>query len=347
MTEAQWTLLKDIAKGKRVPPRLTGFIIDSPWIPGWYGISTLQYYASEEHWFNANIKAMETFPKALFLPGFWSEFGMCTEPSAFGSALSWHEDSLPYAGKTIGDMSEVKTMKKPDVRRDGLLPFVLQRLTDCHHRIRKSGHEIRFAVSRGPLNIATFLAGTSEMMGALLLEPELAHRILRIITDFTVDWLQLQKETFPSIEGIMILDDIVGFVDDQSCREFAVPYLTEIYRAFDADVKFFHNDANGLVSAPYLEEIGINLFNFSYEHTFGEIRSLAGEGVTLLGNLPPRDVLALGSVEQVRQSVRDMVAGAGDRNSIIWSVGGGMPQGVPTENIRVFLETLNEISSVR
>jgi len=186
--------------------------------------------------------------------------------------------------------------------------------------------------------------GTSEFMMALIMNPEECHRLLRLITDFTIDWLQLQKECFPSIDGILVLDDIVGFVDDQNCRDFAVPYLKEIFDSFESRVRFFHNDANGLVSTPYLKDMNINLFNFSFDHSIAQIRELAGKDITLLGNLPPRDVLAEGSVEEVREGVREMYASIETKERIIWSVGGGMPQGVSTENLDMFLETLEEVS---
>jgi uroporphyrinogen decarboxylase len=145
---------------------------------------------------------------------------------------------------------------------------------------------------------------------------------------------------FPSIEGILILDDIVGFVGDEECREYAVPYLKRIFKSFDSKVNFFHNDAQGLISTPYLQEIGVNLFNFSFEHTLEEIRSLAGPTVTLLGNLPPRDVLAAGTPEVVFAETRKMVNSVGDKSRILWSVGGGMPQDVSSANIKAFLEAL-------
>jgi len=83
MTNDQWNLLLDTVHGKTPTKPVTGFIVDSPWIPGWAGVSTLQFYSSEEIWFQTNKKVIETFPDIIFLPGFWSEFGMCTEPSAF------------------------------------------------------------------------------------------------------------------------------------------------------------------------------------------------------------------------------------------------------------------------
>jgi len=344
MTEAQWNDLKEAANGKTDRKPIVAFIIDSPWLPGFNGINTLEYYVSGEKWFQANKKAIETFPDIIFLPGFWSEFGMCTEPSAFGSKCIWHESNLPHADRIIADISEIQNLKKPDPRTDGLLPFVTQRLLEYKPQIQDLGHNIRYAIARGPLNIASFLMGTTEFMMAMVMNPEEAHNLLRVITDFTVDWLQYQKELFPEIDGIFILDDIVGFVGDSECNEFVVPYLTEIINSFKASIRFFHNDASGLVSSKYLEKIGVNLFNFSHEHTFNEIQDLIGNNITLLGNLPPRDVLAAGSKIEVENGVREMVQSARGVENIVWSCGGGMPPDVSPENIHAFYNTIVNLS---
>lgn len=340
MTEQQWQTLLNILDGEVPPEPVAGFIIDSPWLPGWAGISTLQYYSSDRMWLDANLKAQAEFPNVLFLPGFWSEYGMCTEPSAFGAKTIWTTHALPHADRIISDLSEAAAIREPNPRTDGLLPFVIQRLADCQPEIERAGHEIKFAVARGPLNIASFLMGTTELMMGMMMEPERVHQLLEKITRFSIDWLQLQKEKFPTIEGILLLDDIVGFVGDEECREFAVPYLKRIFGAFHTRVRFFHNDAQGLVSTPYLREIGVNLFNFSFEHSLEEIRDLAGPSVTLLGNLPPRDVMAAGTPDEVLRETRKMVASVADPTRILWSVGGGMPPGVTSGHIRAFLEGL-------
>ncbi len=340
MKQEHWPLLLDIVNGKVPPKPIAGFIIDSPWLPGWYGISTLQYYSSEKLWFEANMHAISKFPDVIFLPGFWSEFGMCTEPSAFGAKTIWTQYALPHADRIMHDISEASQIKEPNPKTDGLLPFVLQRLVNYRPEIRNAGCDIRFAIARGPLNIASFLLGTTELMMAMMMDPESTHRLLKTITSFTINWLQLQKETIPEIDGILLLDDIVGFVGDDECREFAVPYLKQIFAAFDSSVRFFHNDAQGLISTPYLHEIGVNLFNFSFEHSLEEIRKLAGPEVALLGNLPPRDVMAAGTPEQVFDETVKMVKSINDHSGILWSVGGGMPPGVNTANIEAFISAL-------
>jgi len=337
MTSTQWNTLLEVLDGKQFKPLPVGFIIDSPWLPGWNDISAMDYYSSDNLWLKANFNAIDTFPEIMFLPGFWSEFGMCTEPSAFGSKMVWDETELPHADKVIHSTEMIDTLSKPNVEKDGLLPFAIKRL--LHHQtiINERGHSIKFAVSRGPLNIATFLMGTTEFMLALMMEPERMHKFLTIISDFISDWLKYQIKMFPSIEGIFMLDDIVGFLGHDDIQKFVVPYLKNIYDQFDVPIKFFHNDAEGKVCAQYLEEIGINLFNYSFTHSIKEMRELCGEKVTLLGNIPPRDVLANGTVDDVANAVLSSLDGVTDRKRIIMSCGGGMPPNVSTENINAFV----------
>lgn len=322
------------------PP--VGFIIDSPWLPGWFGCTPNDFYGSNKLWFEANLKAITDFPEATFLPGFWSEYGEINEPSAFGCKLLWFSDNLPHADKIIGDPLKAPEVEKPNVERDGLLPLMMSRLRVMEPMVRDAGHAYRFAIARGPFNIATFLMGATEFMMALVMHPDEMHALLRTITDFTMDWLRYQKASFPSMEGIMILDDLIGFVGDTEFSTFATPYLKEIFQAFDSPVRCLHNDADGLVTADHLEEIGVNMFNFSFKHSLPEMRERCGASVVLLGNIPPRDVFAQGSADQVRAAVQEAMSSMEDHRRIMWSVGGGVPQGVSSENMQAFIHAVKE-----
>jgi uroporphyrinogen-III decarboxylase len=337
MTPEQWNKLLAVIDGKTAEPLPVGFIIDSPWLPGWAGISALDYYSSEQMWFEANLKAVLQFPEVIFMPGFWSEFGMCTEPSAFGSKCSWQINEMPYAEKILADIKSAGSLSKPNPKKDGLLPFALNRLKHYQEQIEQQGHSIKFAVSRGPLNIASFLAGSTEFLMAVRTDPDDVHKLLGTITDFIIDWLELQIDTFPSIDGVFILDDIVGFLGEQDFKQTALPYLQRIFKTFDVAVRFFHNDAAGLVCAPHLADMSVNLFNFTFRHTLSEMKELTNNAITLLGNIPTRDVLAAGSPDDVRKSVKAAVDSLEDKSRIVLSCGGGMPPDVPTENIEAFL----------
>lgn len=340
MTHDQWQLLLDVVEGKNLPSIPTGFIIDSPWLPGWAGISTLDYLTNDSCWFEANRKAVETFPEILFLPGFWAEYGMCTEPSAFGAQCAFHENELPFADKIIHSIQDIDRLKMPNPEIDGLAPYMLNRLAQHRKKIENLGHAIRFAVARGPLNIASFLMGTTEFLMGLRTDTEKIHKLLKIITDYTIRWLSVQKEHFDTIDGILILDDIVGFCGKPDFEEFAKPYLKEIFSSQDVSVEFFHNDADGRVCAPYLSELGVNLFNFSFQHSLSEMKKWTGGQATLLGNIPPRDVLAQGRPEDIRQAIDKELDMLEDSSRVILSCGGGMPDGVSTKNLRAFLDAV-------
>jgi uroporphyrinogen-III decarboxylase len=342
MTDHKWEILQKIIHGDQVNPLPVGFIIDCPWLPNWYGVNILDYFSNDEIWLQSNLKAINDFPDVMFLPGFWSEFGMCTEPSAFGARCSFPVNEFPHAHKVIHSVDDIDLLTVPDPVTDGLLPFMLNRLKLSQPKIEAAGHKIKFAVSRGPLNIASYLMGSTELLTTMMMMPDKTHLLLRKITDFLKDWLGLQMKTFPTIDGILMLDDIIGFMGEEEFREFGLPYFKELYDV-DVTVKFLHNDAPCKVSTPFLPEMGVNLFNMGFEVTLNELKKISHNKVTLLGNIPPRDVLAGGTPEQVFQTTVDLVNSLEDKTRIIMSCGGGMPPGVSTENMKAFIDAVKKV----
>jgi uroporphyrinogen decarboxylase len=319
MNDTQWHTLLAVTRGEDVTPLPVAFIIDSPWLPNWAGMTILDYYASEERWLAANLKALREFPECVFLPGFWSEYGMCTEPSAFGAKCLFHENEFPFAEKVIQNVEDIERIVRPDPRRDGLLPFIIKRLQLCRPRIEAEGHRIRFAVSRGPLNIASFLMGSTEFLMEMKISPEKIHQLLRLVTAFIGDWLEYQRECFPTIDGVLLLDDIVGFIGEDDYKEFAQPYLKELFTKLDVSVRFFHV-------------------------TLSDLQELTGGKVALMGNIPPRDVLAAGTPTDVERAVETQYRSLADTRRVLFSCGGGMPPKAPTENLRAFASTVQRLS---
>jgi Uroporphyrinogen-III decarboxylase len=338
MTDKHWNQLLEVINGQ-VPEQVpNGFIIDCPWLPNWYGVSILDYFSNDEIWLNANLAALDKFPDTMFFPGFWSEYGMCTEPSAFGAKCTFTKNEFPFAEKIIKNVEEIDDLEMPDPETSGLLPFMLNRLVMMQPKIEAAGHKIRFSVSRGPLNIASFLMGLTELMTAVLTDPDRVHRLMRIITDFLKKWHKVQRQALPSIDGTMMLDDIVGFLDEDSFLEFGFPYIKEIYDDAQTSVNLFHNDADFRVSVKHYPAMGVNLFNPGIQMSVNEIKAETQNGLVVLGTIPPRDVLANGTPEEVTKAVQDLLADTQDKSRFILSCGGGMPPGVSTENLQALIQ---------
>ena len=344
MTDEQWDILVRTINGEQFDPLPIGFIIDSPWLPSWYGIKIIDYFSNDDLWLQANLKAIEQFPDVPFLPGFWSEFGMCTEPSAFGVRCTFPQNEFPHARKMINSADDIESLIVPNPENDGLLPFVLNRLKLAQPRIQAKGHKIRFAVARGPLNIASYLMGSTEFLTTMMMMPEKAHILMQKITSFLKSWIELQIQTFPSIDGIFLLDDIIGFMGAEEFSIFGSPYFKEIYDQ-NVSVKFLHNDAPCRQSAPLLNDIGINLFNMGFDVHLDELKELTRNKITLVGNLPPRDVLANGTKEEVALKTKELLETLNEKSRVIMSCGGGMPPGVSTENIQSFINSVRSYKS--
>lgn len=341
MTDQQWDDLKRVIKGEILSPLPVGFIIDSPWLPNWYGIDILDYFSNDQLWLEANLKAIADFPGAMFLPGFWAEYGMCSEPSAFGARSAFPQNEFPHAFPNIRSPEEIASLELPDPVKDGLGPLMLNRLRLNRPAIEEAGHRIRFSVSRGPLNIASYLMGTTEFMMALMTHPEEAHHLIGKITEYLAGYHRHQAEVFPSIEGIMMLDDIIGFISEDQFVEFGLPYFKKLYDT-DLSVKFLHNDAGCMESVRYLPEMGVNLFNMGFDTDLNQLKELTGNRVTMLGNIPPRDVLARGSAIEVKNATLKLIKGLEDPSRVIFSCGGGMPPGVCSENLAIFIKTVTD-----
>jgi uroporphyrinogen decarboxylase len=222
---------------------------------------------------------------------------------------------------------------------------MLNRLKLAQPGMEAAGHAVRFAVARGPLNIASYLMGSTEFLTTMMMQPDQTKVLLRKITAFLKDWLRLQMETFPTIDGIFLLDDIIGFIGETEFLSFGLPYFKELYDV-PVSVKFLHNDAPCRISSPYLPEMGVNLYNMGFEISLKELKELTQNKVALMGNIPPRDVLAQGDASAVSGAAAELVDSLKNKSKIIFSCGGGMPPGVSTENMSAFIQSVRRPSRV-
>ncbi len=344
MTDRQWEDLLRILDGQLLDPLPVGFLVDGPWFSASASESLIDYLTDREVWLQANLDAHRRYPDVFWLPGFWAEYGMISNPPSFGAKCVWPEDGFPTCETVIRGHDDIPRLEQPNVRTDGLLPLIIRRLAQSQAAIEQAGHRIRFATAHGPLTIASYLLGHTDFLIGFRTEPEATQRLLGVVTRFVIDWLAYQKEQFPSIDGVLVLEDLMGFVGEDDFRQFVLGPMTEIFAALDVSVRFLHNDAAGLITARHLEAMRVNLFNFSFEHDFNEVRRLAGENVTLMGNIPPRDVLGIGTSQDVGRAVGRLVDSISDPRRVIVSAGGFTPGGFSAEKIAAFSQAAAKTS---
>ncbi len=279
MTLEQWDIIQQCARGEAnaVPP--VALIVDSPWIPWYLDLSTLDYLTDPEIWLQANLRLVQEFSDLTLLPGFWVEMGMAAEPSGFGTRISFFEHQPPAIFHLITTIEEAEHLSPPDPRCDGLMPIILNYYRRLEPRVNEAGHVIKMVAARGPLTIAAHLMGVSEFLLAMKLDPKRTHQFLQTTTTLTRTWLEAQAETLSAVEGILVLDDLAGFMSARDYREFGHPYLKTVFDAFPGAVKVFHNDTDNPVSYPFLRELGIHIFNFTHRQPLSARCVIGGPGL--------------------------------------------------------------------
>ena len=346
MLDEQWRHFKAAARFQNADRVPIALIMDSPWIPGYLGIQHIDYYFDRDVWFQSNLRVVEEFPEVTVFPSWWVEYGMAIEPSALGGKVRFPPDQTPSELPMLFHLEDLDQLPELDPQKDGLMPVALRQYRAEKHRIFAAGYTIPVVAARGPLALAAFLRGLTPLMMDITDNPSGVHRLLSYTTNATVQWLKAQAEAVGhSVEGILVLDDIVGFLSRKHYQEFAHPYLQRVFSSFPPSwVKVYHNDAR---IGPFLEdlaEVGFDVLNWTHQLDITEVRRRTGGKICLMGNVAPLEIGVRGTPEEVKTATRDLLRKAGRKGTIL-SVGGGVSPGMPGANIHAMIEAVREFNS--
>jgi len=345
MTPSQWDTFKRAARMEKLDRVPMALIIDSPWIPGYLGISHLDYYLDPELWFQSNLKIVEEFPDIIFVPSWWMEYGMAAEPSVLGAKIKFRTGDTPGEIHNLHRLEDLDLLDAPNVREDGFAALTLHRIKMQRQRILDQGQILPMATARGPLCTAGFVRGTTELMMDLMEDPDTTHRLLDLCTTLVIDWLKAQSEALgDTVESILVLDDIVGFVGEEHYLEFAHPYLKRICDAFPEDwVKVYHNDANIESCLEHLPDTGFHVLNWGKQSDIADVKERLNGRMCLMGNVNPLEIGVRGTADEVKAATLEVLEKSGGEG-IILSMGGGVSPGMPRENIVAMQQALAEFN---
>jgi uroporphyrinogen decarboxylase len=271
---------------------------------------------------------------------------MAIEPSALGGKVRFPADQTPSELPMLFHLEDLDQLPEVDPQTDGLMPVALRQYRAQKRRISEAGYTIPVVAARGPLALAVFLRGLTPFMMDITDNPAGVHRLLAYTTNATVAWLKAQAEAVgESVEGILVLDDIVGFLSRKHYQEFAHPYLQTVFSRFPSSwVKVYHNDAR---IDPFLEdlaEVGFDVLNWTHKLDINEVRKRTRGKVCLMGNVPPLELGVRGTPAEVKAAALNLLRSAG-REGVILSLGGGVSPGMSAANIHAMIEAAAEFNS--
>jgi uroporphyrinogen decarboxylase len=156
------------------------------------------------------------------------------------------------------------------------------------------------------------------------------------------------------IEEVAKLGLSIGFADPVSStslispkqfREFSLPYLKKnIDRIKETTGGAPGIHICGKSKELWLDAVGAGISNFSIDNVedLEEAKKIMGDRVVITGNVPPVDVVYLGTKEQIFESVEESIRKDHDSpKGFILSTGCQIPMNTPIEKIEMFMAAAN------
>ena len=262
-------------------------------------------------------------------------------PEAMGLPYEMVEKRGPWFPEVIKSKADVQKLRVADP--DEGLGYVLEAIRVTKKALNGRVPLIGFAGA--PFTIFCYMTeghGSKTFSAArkmLYTDPELAHQLLRKITDTTIAYLKAQVEVGANM--LQIFDSWAGILPPQHYREFSLPYIKEICEAIrEVPLTVFAKGA--FFAREDMGKLPCEVIGLDWNMGIKESRQLIGSEKTLQGNLDP--CALFGSDEEVAKATREMLDTFGPQRHIA-NLGHGVYPDIEPEKVKIFVETVKEYSA--
>jgi uroporphyrinogen decarboxylase len=243
-------------------------------------------------------------------------------------------------GARLARLEEVDDLEPPDV---GRYPRVQVWLEAVRLLVRHFGREVhvRGNCDQAPFSLASMVRGAAEWMMDLMDEAnrERAERLLDRCAEAGLQFIRLMAAT--GAHMVSSGDSPAGpdLVSPRLYRTFALPWekrlVDEAHRLGLAYALHICGRADRILDG--MLETGADALDLDCKTDVRLARERMRDRATLIGNLDPSGVLALGTPSLVEEKTRELMAIFADTPRLIVNAGCAIPATTPPENLRAMI----------
>lgn len=292
-----------------------------------YSGHTYGEFAADYHTLVAcNLKALGDFDMDMV--------GLISDPyretAAFGAPVKFIPEGVPICEKLIvHTKDDINNLKNPDVYK---AERTLDRINGSKlYQETLKGEVPVIGWIEGPLAEACDLAGMSEIMMYLMLDPDFVNMLMDKVMITAMDFAKAQIDAGCDIIGIG--DAVCSQVSQELYDDFVKARHQEIIQfihAQGARVKL-HICGNITHLLPSLKEVGMDILDLDWQVDLMKAREIVGEDVILCGNINPVDVQNK-TETQIFDACKSLIQQQKDRKYIL-SAGCEITVNTPIENL--------------
>lgn len=252
------------------------------------------------------------------------------ETSAFGAKITFNGDSSPKADILIRTIEDVENLENPDVYA---CERTLDRINGVKYFRELLGDKFPIiAWIEGPLAESADLAGISETMLNMIMEPDMVKKLQRKCLQTAKDFAVAQIDAGANIVGVG--DALCSQISSEQYDEFCLPLHQELFEFIQSKGALVKVHICGDIThiLPSLAKTGLDIMDIDWMVDMVEAHRILGEEVMLAGNLDPVSVILDGTKEHIEAKYREIERSIPRDN---WIVMGGceIPPATPLGNM--------------
>jgi uroporphyrinogen decarboxylase len=171
-------------------------------------------------------------------------------------------------------------------------------------------------------------------------QPKLAHKLLQMITDTTIAYLQGQVAA--GVDTIQIFDSWGGLLSPGDFETISLQYIRQIVAALKDEVPTIIFAKGAWHSLQSMAATGAHGLGIDWCISPQMARQFAGNNVVLQGNFDPAKLLS--PIPVIEKEVKEMLQAFG-KGKYIANLGHGILPNVPVDHAKAFVNTVKEVSS--
>jgi uroporphyrinogen decarboxylase len=260
-------------------------------------------------------------------------------PQAMGLEVQLIENSGPLLPQPVRSEKDLERIAVPDVK--DRLHYVFDALKMTSAELSGAVPLIGFAGA--PWTILCYMVqgkGSKtfdEARAFCFTQPALAHRLLEMITATTIAYLREQAAS--GADCVQLFDSWGGLLSPEDFDTFSLQYSRKIIAALKGTCPVILFAKGAWFGLKEMAETGADGLGLDWCIRPETARLMAGDQVTLQGNLDPAKLLA--SRDLIKKEVREMLKAFGTQRYIA-NLGHGILPNVPVDNARAFVDAVKE-----
>lgn len=259
---------------------------------------------------------------------------------AMGSKIEYPEDNISLLKEpVVKSVEDIDKLEIINPKKDGKLNILLEALQMIEEEI---GDEADIGASMtGPFSVCASVLGTENLLRWMVRKKDELHRLMSIIVRCNEEY----------IKALGAIGFSTGFCDPVSSTslikksqfdEFSRPYLKmnfEHVQKYCKSKPTIHICGKSRELWEDVVEAGCGNFSIDNCESLEEAKKVMGPKVCITGNVPPVEVMYMGSEKDIERAVKKCIREAHDsENGYILCTGCQIPKGSKLENIKTFME---------